>query len=285
MLHDDCPSDWKPGQPFALLMHGLAGCHQSAYMVRLADKLTRRGTRVFRLDHRGCGAGAKIARRPYNAGVSNDVRDVLSFAIRLCPNSKSAIVGFSLSANILVKMLGEDGISGEQPPNLVCAAAICPPLDLASCAAAMSRGFNRIYERHFVKILADQYYERRCRFPDEPHLGIQKLPQRIIEFDDCYTAPAAGFNSAAEYYSRCSGRNFVSSIRVPSLLINAANDPLIPVSTVNSIELPANSPVRAVITNGGGHLGFVSGKTHDADRWWIDWRVIEWIETHLSRVA
>jgi predicted alpha/beta-fold hydrolase len=284
VLHDDCPGDWQSGQPFVLLMHGLAGCHQSAYMVRLADKLSLRGFRVFRLDHRGCGAGAgqKMAQRPYNAGCSSDVRQVLSFASGLCPGSKTAVAGFSLSANILIKMLGEDGANNDPRPQLVCAAALCPPLDLASSADVMSQGFNRFYERHFVKILSDQYYQRQRSFPDGPFLQIEKLPDRLREFDHCYTARASGFASADEYYSTCSGSNFVSLIQLPTLIVNAANDPLIPLSTVDSIELPEGSLVASLITKGGGHLGFVARSSQDPDRWWMDWRVIDWFEKHLN---
>jgi uncharacterized protein len=280
VLHDDCPSNWDSDKPCVLLMHGLAGCHQSAYMVRLTEKLSVRGYRVFRLDHRGCGAGLGLAQRPYNAGCSTDVRQILEFINQLCPDSNISLAGFSLSANILIKMLGEDGAADESRFNIVCAAAVCPPLDLASCADAMSRGFNRVYERHFVKILSDQYYQRQSRFPDGPCLSIKQLPNRLREFDDCYTAPAAGFESANDYYSHCSGSNFVSSIQLPTLIINASNDPLIPLQTVNSLDLPSDSPVVAKITKGGGHLGFVSRNSGDPDRWWADWRIIEWLELH-----
>jgi predicted alpha/beta-fold hydrolase len=281
VIHDDCPEEWQIGQPFVLLMHGLAGCHQSGYMVRLADKLSRRNIRVFRLDHRGCGAGTKLAQRPYNAGASDDVRDVLSFLAELCPGSAAGVAGFSLSANILIKMLGEDSSDREGYPFVTCAIAVCPPLDLSVSADSLSVGFNKFYERHFVKMLSAQYYERRKLFPDGPHLQREKLPTRLREFDDCYTAPAAGFGSVDEYYERCSGKRFISEIEVPTLVVNAANDPLIPRSTIESIRLPDDSPVEMVLTAGGGHLGFVARQSDAPDRWWIDWRVIDWFEAHL----
>jgi uncharacterized protein len=281
VLHDDCPPDWKIGDPTVLLMHGLAGCHQSAYMVRIADKLSKRNIRAFRLDHRGCGAGTKIAQRPYNAGASEDVRRVLSFISELCPGSAIGAAGFSLSANILIKMLGEDGEHRDAYPDLKCAATVCPPLDLGQSAKSLMTGFNRFYERHFVKILSAQYYDRRKRFPDGPFLQHEKLPSRLRDFDDCYTAPAAGFDNVDEYYDGCSGKHFIGKVQLPTLVVNAANDPLIPRSTVDSILLPSDSPVKMILTEGGGHLGFVGRRSSDSDGWWMDWRVIDWLEAHI----
>ena len=122
VLHDDQPADWQPGDRAALLIHGLAGCHQSSYMPRVAAALEERGIRVFRLDLRGCGAGVGLARMPYHGGRSEDAAAALETLTRLCPDSPVALVGFSMGGNIALKLLGElgDGRCG----HLDCAVAV-----------------------------------------------------------------------------------------------------------------------------------------------------------------
>lgn len=276
ILHDDAPDGWQPGGSTALLLHGLAGCHGSAYMVRVSQKLNRRGVRVFRLDHRGCGAGTHLARFPYNAGRSEDVRAAVVKIRELCPDSPVAVVGFSLSGNMVLKMLGEGGTEVGVP---ACAVAVNPPVDLALCGEALRRKENRLYERHFVKLLGKQVQQRVAHFPDAPRPKWDSLPDRLREFDDGYTAPASGFTGVDDYYAQCSGNQFVDSIRVPTLVITARDDPLIPVS---SFETLSTAHVTTVIAPHGGHLGYIGRRNGDPDRRWMDWRIVEWLERHIQ---
>ncbi|HQU44402.1 MAG TPA: alpha/beta fold hydrolase, partial [Pirellulales bacterium] len=128
VLHDDCPEGWQPGDRVALLIHGLAGCHQSIYMLRIAARLEELGVRAFRMDLRGCGAGVGLARLPYHAGRSEDAAAALETIARLCPASPVALVGFSMGGNIALKLLGELG--EERCGHLDRAVAVCPPFDL-----------------------------------------------------------------------------------------------------------------------------------------------------------
>jgi predicted alpha/beta-fold hydrolase len=279
VLHDDCPSTWGPGSPFAILMHGLAGCHGSNYMVRIAGQLADRGVRVFRLDHRGSGAAAEQARLPYHAGRSDDVRAAFDAASHLCPGSLGGIAGFSLSGNMLLKMLGEDGRSGRRPNYLACAVAVNPPIDLELCSQALQRGFNRIYDRHFTKLLLPQVEQRLQSFPDAPRPVGNWPPHTLREFDNQYTAPASGFDGVEHYYSKSSAAQFVPDIDVPTLIVTADDDPLIPVRSFR--ELPAVAGVQVEITSHGGHLGYLSRPADPAFRRWMDWRVVTWLAEHL----
>ena len=276
ILHDDEPEVWMPGGPTALLLHGLAGCHGSAYMVRVGLKLNQKGIRVFRLDHRGCGSGTHLARFPYNAGRSEDVRAAVRSVRELCPNSSVAVIGFSLSGNMVLKMLGEDAAASHAPN---CAVAVNPPVDLAACGEALRRKANRLYERHFVKLLGKQVQQRAAHFPDAPQPRWQSLPDRLREFDDGYTAPASGFEGVDDYYAQCSGNQFVPSIQIPTLIITARDDPLIPVSSFESLS---TQQVTTVIAPHGGHLGYIGRRNRDPDRRWMDWRVIEWLQRHIT---
>ena len=107
VLHDDCPSEWSAGNRVALLIHGLAGCHLSSYMVRVSARLTVRGLRAFRMDLRGSGAGMALARRPFHAGRTADLREALGYIRRTCPGSPITLVGFSIGGNLALKLLGE----------------------------------------------------------------------------------------------------------------------------------------------------------------------------------
>lgn len=138
VLHDDCPDSWQTGDGAALLIHGLAGCHTSAYMERIAAKLNKRGVRTFRMDMRGCGAGFLISRGPTHSGRTGDVVAALALIAELCPGSPVAGIGFSLGANLLLNLAAER--IGIRPSNLDRAMAVCPPIDLAACSNHLRRG-------------------------------------------------------------------------------------------------------------------------------------------------
>jgi predicted alpha/beta-fold hydrolase len=282
VLHDDRPAGWKRGDRTALLLHGLSGCHSSQYMQRIAAKLNDAGIRTFRNDLRGCGAGAGLSRLPYHSGRSDDAAAALRFIAVHCPGSPATIIGFSLGANIVLKLLGELGES--QCGGLDSAVAISPPVDLMACSKNLSRWSNKIYDDHFVRSLWCAARSRangnRPSGRSSDHLkdGFQmpqRRPRRLYDFDDVYTAPISGFRNAEHYYSVCSSGQFVSAIRRPTLVIAAVDDPMIPVRLYERVAWPAK--VQLHITSGGGHLGFIGRRGVDPDCRWMDWRVVEWI--------
>lgn len=279
MLHDDCPPDWGPGSPFVVLMHGLGGCHGSAYIERIAGKLQQFGVRTFRLDHRGSGAGAKLSKLPYHAGRSEDVREAFHAASQLCPGSLGGLAGFSLSGNMLLKMLGENGRTGYSPEYLACAVAVNPPIDLGLCSEALRRRDNRFYDRFFTKLLVPQVQERLETFPDAPRPNDGWAPPTLRDFDETYTAPVSGFASLQDYYDQSSGAQFVESIETATYILTGRDDPLIPATSFE--QLPNVPSVTVHIAEHGGHLGYVAGKTTDPDRRWMDWRVIDYLAQHL----
>ena len=280
VLHDDCPSSWGPSAPVALLMHGLSGCHQSSYLVRVAEKLRARGLRTFRLDHRGSGAAENTARYPYHAGRSDDVFEAVTRVRELCRGSLIGAIGFSLSGNMLLKMLGEVEHRTILPRELACAVAVNPPIDLELCSQALARKDNRIYDSHFTKWLYQLVEERIARFPDAPRPTYQSMPRCLRDFDTSYTAIAGGFDGIADYYARCSSQQFVPTIQTPTLILTAQDDPLIPASSFE--KLPQNPAVRVHIAPHGGHLGYLGTRGNgDPDRRWMDWRVVDWLTAHL----
>lgn len=273
VLHDDCPPAWRPGDRAALLIHGLAGCHESRYMQRIAHKLGARGVRAFRMDLRGCGAGLELSRLPYHSGRSEDAAAAIRAIAQIAPASPVTLVGFSLGGNIALKLAGE---LAEQPcGHLDSVMAVCPPVDLAACSRHIGRPTGRLYDRYFVRLLVDQVNERRRRMPEAPISRFARLPRTLWEFDNAFTAVVWGFGTADNYYARASSLPLLCEIRLPTLILSAHDDPMIPPGILQNASLP--HAVRLHMTERGGHLGFVARGGLDADRRWMDWRVVDWV--------
>ena len=273
VLHDDCPPSWQPTDRTVLLVHGLAGCHESGYMVRLAHKLSAFGVRAFRMDLRGCGAGMHLARLPYHSGRSEDAAAVLSAIARHLPHSPTTLIGFSLGANIVLKLLGELG--EHRCGNLDSAMAVCPPIDLAACSRHISRRANRMYDLYFVRMLLHQLERRRRAAPHAVHVRFERPPRTLWEFDNAFTAVVCGFQSADDYYHRSSAIRRIQNIRVPTLILASSDDPMIPCDVFHRAD--GSSAVQLHLVEGGGHLGFFARRGVDPDRRWMEWRVIEWV--------
>ena len=274
ILHDDRPAAWQRGDHVVLLMHGLAGCHDSGYMVRTTSKLNDRGVRVFRMDHRGCGAGAALAKSPYHAGRTQDLDDAVRMVERLCPGSPISIAGYSISGNLVLKYLGE--YADEIPLSVFRAVAVCPPIDLQHCVEALDHGrINQQYNWYFTRQLLSMVTRGPLWRPDVPLAKSRRMPSRLFEFDDLYTAPASGYDSAEHYYREASAINVISKIRVHTTILASADDPLVCPAPLRSATLPTN--VKVCMTNQGGHLGFLGRPGCDPDSRWMDWRVIDWL--------
>ena len=277
VLHDDMPDSqtWHDGDRVALLVHGLGGCHQSTYMQRTAAKLVGKGVRVFRMDLRDCGAGTGLARLPVHAGRSEDVGAALLHVMQCCPDSPVFLVGFSMGANHVLKLLGELG--SQRPANLAGAMAVAPPIDLVACARNMEMGLNTLYNRKFLRGLLRAAAVRSQRVPKEFAPPLHPLPRHMREFDHRFTAPLGGFASAEDYYERSGAGPTLRNITVPTVIVAAADDPIVPVKPFETASY--SSMTQLVITPSGGHLGFFGTAGTDPDRRWLDWRIVEWATT------
>jgi uncharacterized protein len=273
VLHDDCPPGWRPGDRTAMLIHGLGGSYKSSYMQRIAGRLCERNVRAFRLDLRGAGAGALLARLPYHSGRSDDAAAALQSIARVCPGSPTTLIGFSLGANITLKLLGELGANA--CGNLNAAIAVSPPLELDTCCRRIHERQNRLYDRRFVDELLRQHRRLLRVRSDAATFCSTPKPRSLYELDDRFTAPVSGFGRAAHYYRQCSSARFVGGIRRPTLILTAADDPLIPIEMFSRLARPAG--VTLHVARGGGHLGFIAAAGRDPDRRWMDWRVIDWV--------
>ena len=273
VVHDDCPLAWQPNGPVALLVHGLGGTHLSTYMVRCANKLNARGVRVFRMDLRGCGAGLGLAKGICHAGRSGDVAAVLDEIQKRCPNSPIALVGFSMGANMVLKLAGE--WADHPPANVTKVLAVAPPVDLAVCCEFMQKTLRGAYDRSFVKALRRYIVERRRCMPDAAALELPSSVRKVRDFDALITAPLSGFADVDDYYAQASSGPYLTKICVPTTIIAAQDDPIVPIATVQ--ESKVSHAVKLIVAAGGGHLGYVAARSSDPDCRWLDWRVVDFV--------
>jgi uncharacterized protein len=254
----------------AVLVHGLGGCHQSGYMLRLGRALCRRGMRVLRMDLRGVGAGETLAKRTYHGGCSEDVRAVAASFQRENPGTPLILVGLSLGGNIVLKLAGE--AAADPLAGLVAVAALAPPIDMIGCARMLAQPRNRFYEQYFVRHLKDQVRRNR-RHSHQPK---PRFPRQLTmrHFDDLVTAPSWGFANAMDYYRRASALPLVGNIEVPAFILTARDDPFIAVEAFETLRPGPATEVH--IMERGGHLGFLGPDGAGGFRW-AERRLVEWI--------
>ena len=270
VVHDDCPTDWKPGGRAVLLIHGLGGCHGSPYMVRITRKLIARGVRVFRMDLRGWGAGAKLAQQPFHAARIDDISTVIERVQEIAGQSCLCVAGFSLGGNMLLKLLGTRSIDGVDR-----AIAVGPPIDLMYCCSNLERGMGRLYDRNYARFLWNHVRERAKDVPICGQAIQQRPPRQIVEFDERFTAPWGGFDSVEHYYDTASAKGSLSGIRIRTTILTADDDPVVPGEIFDKVETSGSVTIHR--TTHGGHLGYIGRRNGDPDRRWMDWRVVEWV--------
>ena len=272
VYHDDCPPTWRAGDPIALLLHGLAGSHLSPYMGRIAAQLYRQNIRAIRLNWRGCGTGMLLARYPYHSGRSEDLLATIDTLHDRFPSSPITVIGFSMGGKVALKLLGEAGAVGNGTAGIARAVAVCPPIDLSVTIEYISTGWARVYDAYFAKTCVRNVRSRQQVRPDAivPEGWFAQPPRCMREFDESFTAPVCGFASASDYYAKCSARPFLPTISVPTLIIAAQDDPVIPFGPFADATLSPTTQLRA--PKHGGHLGFI---TH-AGPCWLDQQIVNW---------
>ena len=287
-LYDECPANWTKGDPVVLLVHGIAGCAHSPYQIRLMRKLSERGVRTFRMDLRGHGDSGTLATGLGHAGRSEDVGAVVRHVEKLAPGSDITLVGYSMGGNLVLKLAGESG-NGLLDSQIRLVIAIAPPVAIELCSRNLDRGWNRVYGLSFIRLLRKQMVyrlgqRRRSIVADAKSIYDRCRPTSIFQFDDRITAPLCGYDGAIDYYNEASSAPLLTNIAVPTVIFLAEDDPIIPMRTFESI--PVSDSTRLVVSANGGHMGYVgSPSSTDPDRWWIDWRILDLVDSRDEPVV
>ncbi len=243
--------------PMLVLFHGLEGSSSSHYATALMAAALGRGWRGAVAHFRGCSGELNLKARAYHSGDSAEIDWILRrFAGIGAPSAPLLAAGVSLGANALLKWLGEQG---EAAGFVSAAVAVSAPQDLAAGAAALSRGFNRVYTDNFLRTLKRKSLAKLAQHPGLFDRERMLASRDFFDFDDAVTAPMHGFASCHDYWARSSSRQFLGGIRVPTLVINALNDPFLPAASL-ATAAQVSRCVRLDYPAQGGHVGFLGGR-------------------------
>jgi uncharacterized protein len=266
----DGPAD----APSVHLFHGLEGSSQSHYARVLMNAVKSRGWRGSVLNFRGCSGEPNRLPRAYHSGDSEEVDWVLRRMKQRLGDPPLHVAGVSLGGNALLKWLGERGDAATQSVSR--AAAISAPMDLMAGGDALGRGFARLYGRHFLVSLKRKSRHAGERFPGLHDTTAVERARTLRDFDNAFTAPVHGFRDTDDYWTRSSAKPWLAHIRVPTLVVNARDDPFMP-ETALPMEREVSDAVTLEFPAKGGHVGFVSGP-FPGDIAWLPRRLLHFFE-------
>ncbi|MDQ8035010.1 alpha/beta hydrolase [Bordetella genomosp. 1] len=256
------PADWgslprTADTPALLLFHGLEGGSTSRYAQSIAHHFRARGWIVAVAHFRGCSGTPNRLARAYYSGDSAEVGFMLATARARIPHARWHAVGVSLGGNALLKYLGEHA---EETSWLAGAAGVSVPLDLVAGGKALCTGLiaRRIYTPYFLRTMRRKVLEKAKRFPGAIDVMRIAHARDLRDFDDAYTAPMHGYRNALDYWTRASSKPWLPSIKVPTLVLNARNDPFLP---EDALPTPAECSASVLLhqPSDGGHAGFPTG--------------------------
>ncbi|MDJ0991181.1 MAG: alpha/beta fold hydrolase [Desulfobacterales bacterium] len=249
--------DWSADghDRLVVLCHGLEGSTEAAYMRGMARVFNRAGWDALGINFRGCSGEPNRRVRTYHSGATGDLATVLEHVRQASDYPLIGLVGFSLGGNLVLKYLGESG--RRLDPAIRWAAAVSVPCDLKDGAIAMARPACRLYMVRFLRTLCAKARAKADLADGWLRAGDFEGLHTFHEFDDRYTAPAHGFRNAEDYWRRCSARFYVERIRIPTLLINARNDPFLGPHCYPAAEARKSDWFHLEMPATGGHVGFL----------------------------
>jgi len=257
----------------AILCHGLEADTRTDYIQGMAAALIRHGWDVLAWNFRGCGESPNRLLRMYHSGATEDLHEVVLHALSRHSAKCVDLVGFSLGGNLLLKYLGER--PAELPPRLHRGVAFSVPCDLACSSAQLARRSNRLYMERFLCKMRAKLRTKALMFPGQIELAGLRRIRNFQVFDDRYTAPIHGFEDAADYWARNSCRQFLPAIRLPTLLVNALNDPFLGPGCYPFEEAATSSYFHFEAPATGGHVGFSPSRR--AKEYWSETRAIKFL--------
>lgn len=269
--------DWSvsKGTILAVVSHGLEGDSQRAYVKGMVRALNKAGIDCLAWNYRTCGGETNRRLRMYHNGCTDDLDLVVRHAIAK-GYAAIVLVGFSMGGNLSLLYLGQQ--SGQVLGQLKGAVAFSVPMDLKDSARQLARGSNRIYMQRFLRMLHQKVKAKMVLFPDQiDDRGYAQIKD-FKAFDDRYTAPIHGFKDAEDYWAKCSCGPLLGRIRVPSLIVNAADDPFLGASCYPNPQT-LNPHVRVEVPTYGGHVGFMGRRING--EYWSESRAVAFIQSEI----
>lgn len=252
--------DWSFSKPadsknLVILLHGLAGSTDRPYMKGMAKAFNTKNWDAVAMNFRGCSEELNRYYKSYHAGASDDLAELITHILSLKKYEKIALVGFSLGGNMLMKYLGEQRT---RPSEIIGAVGVSVPCDLAGSLGAINRMRNFIYSKRFEINLKEHLFLRAEKFPDLIAKKDISNCKSLRDIDELYTSRAHGYDNAAHYYEQASAINFLQSIKVPVLIINALNDTFLSPACYPKEIAESSENLYLETPSYGGHVGFVT---------------------------
>lgn len=267
-------SNLKPARPAVVILTGLESHSHAIIPRRMVHAFTPHGFKVFVVNYRSCAHPIDVPKtfRLYHAAFTEDVETLLRAIVHAALESgyrppEVYMCGFSLGANVMCHFLGRNGIKASTFYNVVAAAGACIPFDPISCQKELDSGWKGyIYSAHLIKTMRDKFFDILRTGADPGRVDVQLIRQadRLGKIDDHFISPTFGFRDRFEYYEHADARNMLKLITVPTLIINARDDPFFSHDTGDSLptkEHIGSAPVRLYISDYGGHCGFFDRQT------------------------
>lgn len=258
----------------AILSHGLEADLKTGYIQGMAGALFQHGWDVLVWNFRGCGSEPNRLLRMYHSGATEDLDTVVRHALSCHPANRIDLIGFSLGGNLTLKYLGED--QANLPSEIHRAVTFSVPCDLACSSRELSLLSNKIYMERFLIAMKAKIRAKDRMFPGKLDLTDISGIRTFQEFDDRYTAPIHGFRDASDYWARNSCNQFLSSITVPSLLVNAVNDPFLGPNCYPHEQAAASNHFHFESPKTGGHVGFPT--FGNGAEYWSEKRAVEFLQ-------
>ncbi|KQP38172.1 YheT family hydrolase [Pseudorhodoferax sp. Leaf274] len=243
-------------RPLLVLFHGLEGSSSSHYAEAFGDFARQHGM-VYAVPHfRGCSGELNLAPRAYHSGDFEEVGWILR-RMRARHPGPIVAVGVSLGGNALLRWAQE--MEGAASAYVSAIAAVCAPLDLTAGGMALGQGFNRlVYTGMFLRSMKPKALRKLAQHPGLFDRDVLLSARDLYAFDNVFTAPLHGYRDVEDYWRRASAGPHLTRIRIPALVLNARNDPFVPVAS-----LPRADAVGSHVTlwqpEEGGHVGFPHG--------------------------
>jgi predicted alpha/beta-fold hydrolase len=276
---------WQPDRsshPTLLALHGLEGSSAAHYMRGLAAKALAAGFNAILLNQRNCGGTENLGPGLYHSGLIDDAVFVIREIGTTDGITRVVVAGYSLGGNLALRLAGTHPPADLPALKAVC--AVSPVLELEACVRALERRSNVAYQWNFVRNLKARMRRKAAAHPEAFSLDALRRVWTVRQFDEAYTAPHHGFRDAADYYHRASAMRVIDRIRVPTLILTAANDPFVPIDPFHSDAVVSNPHVEVVVTPDGGHCAFVEAAREGYDGYWAEREVVRFANTHEASI-
>lgn len=255
----------------AILLHGLEGNSKSQYIMGMSNILNMEGWDVYAINHRSCSGEMNRTLGFYHSGFTKDLAQMVDTISQAYDSF--ICIGYSLGGNMVLKYMGSDEY--KKPDNLRLSIGVSVPTDLKGGSFKLKRFDNKIYTKRFINDLAVKIKYKAEKFPGVIDTSYLPKLKQLMDFDDYYTAPLHGFKDALDYYAQSNSKQFLSQINIPTLLINALDDPFLSESC-HPYEIAENSEhFNFVPVKYGGHVGFYQKGIYS----YVDGMILDYIRS------